>query len=176
MLVPAFPEAKTNGGQTMPSFDVVSEVDMHELTNAVDQTNREISNRFDFKGTDAKVEHQENVLTLHAESEFQINQMTDILNKNLAKRSIDIACLEKDKVEIANMRARQKITVRQGIDKDLAKKIVKMIKDAKLKVQAAIQGEQVRVTGKKRDDLQSAIAMLRESQVELPLQFTNFRD
>jgi uncharacterized protein YajQ (UPF0234 family) len=160
----------------MPSFDVVSEVDKHELTNSVDQASREISNRFDFKGADARIEQQDNVLTLHAESDFHIKQMNDVLNKSLAKRGIDIGCLEKDEIEVANMRARQKVTVREGIDKELAKKIVKLIKDSKLKVQASIQGEQVRVTGKKRDDLQDVIAMLKQQDLGLPLQFTNFRD
>ena len=160
----------------MPSFDVVSEVDMHELRNAVDQANREISNRFDFKGSDANVEQNENELTVHAASEFQVEQINEILNRSLAKRGIDIQCLEKSGVEVANMRAKQRITVRQGIDKELAKKLVKLIKDAKLKVQASIQGEQVRVTGKKRDDLQEVIAMLRNQDLGLPLQFQNFRD
>lgn len=160
----------------MPSFDVVSEVDMHELRNAVDQANREISNRFDFKGSDARVEQNENQLTLHAASDFQIDQVNEILNRSLAKRGIDIQCLEKGAVEVANMRAKQQITVRQGIDKELAKKLVKIIKDEKLKVQAAIQGDQVRVTGKKRDDLQEVIALLRKGEFALPLQFQNFRD
>ncbi len=160
----------------MPSFDAVSEVDKHELTNAVDQANREIANRFDFKGTDARVEQSEQELTLHAETDFQIRQIADILNKSLAKRGIDIACLDKGKVETANMRARQDIRVRQGIDKETAKKIVKLIKDSKLKVQAAIQGEQVRVTGKKRDDLQEVIGLLRGADLGLPLQYVNFRD
>lgn len=160
----------------MPSFDVVSEVDMHELRNAVDQANREIGNRFDFKGSDARVEQSENELTVHAASDFQVDQINEILNRTLAKRGIDIQCLDRGEVEIANMRARQRITVRQGIDKELAKKLVKHIKDAKLKVQAAIQGEQVRVTGKKRDDLQEVIAMLRKEDFGMPLQFNNFRD
>ncbi len=160
----------------MPSFDVVSEVDMHELRNAVDQANREISNRFDFKGSDAKVEQNETELTVHAESDFQIEQINEILNRSLAKRGIDIQCLEREQIETANMRARQKVKVKQGIDKEMAKKLVKSIKDAKLKVQAAIQGEQVRVTGKKRDDLQEVIAMLRKEDFGLPLQFNNFRD
>lgn len=160
----------------MPSFDVVSEVDMHELRNAVDQANREISNRFDFKGSDARVEQNENQLTLHAASDFQIDQVNEILNRSLAKRGIDIQCLDKGAVEVANMRAKQQITVRQGIDKELAKKLVKIIKDEKLKVQAAIQGDQVRVTGKKRDDLQEVIALLRKGEFGLPLQFQNFRD
>ena len=160
----------------MPSFDVVSEVDMHELVNAVDQSNREITNRFDFKGSDARVEQAENVLTLHASSEFQINQMLDILYAKLAKRGVDIACMDKGKVEVAGNKARQALTVRQGIDADIARKIVKLIKDSKIKAQASIQGEQVRITGKKRDDLQEAIAMLRKADVGLPLQYNNFRD
>lgn len=160
----------------MPSFDVVSEIDHHELTNAVDQMNREISNRYDFKGSDAKVELKEQVMNLEAQSEFQIQQMHDIIYKKLASRKIDTRCLEKGKIEERGMRAYQVIKVLEGVDKELAKKIVKLIKDAKLKVQASIQGDQVRVTGKKRDDLQSAIAMLEAADIELPLQFNNFRD
>jgi uncharacterized protein YajQ (UPF0234 family) len=160
----------------MPSFDVVSEVDAHELTNAVDQANREIGNRFDFKGTDAKIERSELELTLVADAEFRIKQMQDILRGKLVKRGIDIACLDEKDVETSLNQARQTIVVRQGIDKELAKKIVKQVKDSKIKVQAAIQGEQVRITGKKRDDLQDTIAMLKEADLGLPLQFTNFRD
>lgn len=160
----------------MPSFDVVSEVDMHELSNAVDQANREVSNRFDFKGTGAKFELEESTVSLTAEVEFQLQQMLDILRQKLAKRGIDVGALEVKDPVVSGSEARQAAVVRQGIDSALAKKLVKMIKDAKLKVQAAIQGEQVRVTGKKRDDLQSVIAMLREADVDLPLQFTNFRD
>jgi uncharacterized protein YajQ (UPF0234 family) len=160
----------------MPSFDVVSEIDKHELTNAVDQMNREISNRFDFKGSDAKVGQSEQVLNVEADSEFQIRQIEDIIYKKLAARSIDTRCLDKGEIEIRGMRAYQTIKVREGVDKELAKKIVKLIKDAKLKVQAAIQGEQVRVTGKKRDDLQEAIAMLKAADIDLPLQYINFRD
>lgn len=160
----------------MPSFDVVSEVDKHELDNAVDQANREISNRFDFKGTDSRIESQENILTLEAPSEFQIDQIRDILGNKMTKRGIDIACLETGEIEVANMRAKQKVTVREGLDKEIAKKMVKKIKDTKTKVQAAIQGEQVRVTGKKRDDLQDVMAMLKEENLGLPLQFNNFRD
>lgn len=160
----------------MPSFDVVSEVDMHELSNAVDQANREVSNRFDFKGTGAKFELDESTVSLTAQVEFQLQQMMDILRQKLSKRGIDIGALEVKDPVVSGNEARQAAVVRQGIDSALAKKLVKMIKDAKLKVQAAIQGEQVRVTGKKRDDLQSVIAMLREADVELPLQYTNFRD
>jgi len=160
----------------MPSFDIVSEVDLHELSNAVDQTNREISTRFDFKGTDAKVDNSEDSLMLHAETEFQLDQIKTILNKKLAKRKVDINSLEAGQVEIQNLRARLPMTVKQGIDKDIAKKIVKAIKNTKLKVQASIQGEQVRVTGKKRDELQEIMALLREQDFGLPLQFINFRD
>jgi len=160
----------------MPSFDVVSEVDAHELTNAVDQANREIGNRFDFKGTDATIERSELELTLVADAEFRIKQMQDILRGKLVKRGIDIASLEEKDIETSLNQARQTIVVRQGIDKELAKKIVKKVKDSRIKVQAAIQGEQVRITGKKRDDLQAAIAMLKEADLGLPLQFTNFRD
>ena len=160
----------------MPSFDVVSEVDSHELANAIDQMNREISNRYDFKGSDAKVELKENLLNIEAQSEFQITQIEDIIYQKLAKRGIDTRCLEKGKIEERGKRAYQTITVRQGIDKELAKKMVKMVKDSKMKVQAAIQGEQLRVTGKNRDDLQQAIAMFKSSDLGLPLQFTNFRD
>ncbi len=160
----------------MPSFDVVSEVDMHELSNAVDQANREVSNRFDFKGTGAKFELEESTVSLTAQVEFQLQQMMDILRQKLSKRGIDIGALDVKDPVVSGNEARQAAVVRQGIDSALAKKLVKSIKDAKLKVQAAIQGEQVRVTGKKRDDLQSVIAMLREADVDLPLQFTNFRD
>jgi uncharacterized protein YajQ (UPF0234 family) len=160
----------------MPSFDIVSEVNLHEVTNAVDQANREVGTRFDFKGSNARYELSEAVVTLHAENEFQLQQMLDILQPRLTKRGIDIACLKIDPPEVSGKAARQTVTLRQGIDSALAKTIVKLIKDSKLKVQAAIQGEQVRVTGKKRDDLQEAIALLRNAQLDLPLQFTNFRD
>jgi uncharacterized protein YajQ (UPF0234 family) len=160
----------------MPSFDVVSELDHHELTNAVDQTNREISNRFDFKGSDAKVTQAADSLTLEAENDFQLEQIITVLNQKLAKRGLDIQSLEKQAVETSNMRARQKLLLKEGIDKELGKKIVKLIKESKMKVQASIQGEQVRITGKKRDDLQEAIALLKGAGLEQPLQFTNFRD
>lgn len=160
----------------MPSFDIVSEVDQHEVNNAVDQANREVGARFDFKGSDAKIEYVENSLKLEAQNEFQIDQMRDILEKKLAKRGIDLAALKPDKVEESGTRARQKIDVRQGIDQDTGRKLVKLIKESKLKVQASIQGDQLRVTGKKRDDLQEAIALLRKSDVGLPLQYQNFRD
>lgn len=161
----------------MPSFDVVSEVNQQELRNAVDQANREISTRFDFKGSDARVESSENKLVIFADDEFKVNQARDILQLKLTKRGIDLLCLEFAKVEtIGGNKAKQDATVREGIATELAKKIVKLIKDSKLKLQAAIQGEAVRVSGKNRDDLQSAIALLRKQKFDLPLQFTNFRD
>ncbi len=160
----------------MPSFDTVSEVDAHELNNAIDQANREISNRYDFKGSDAKVVQEEVNLRIEAQSEFQLDQVYDILITKMAKRGIDVMCLQRGKVEEANMRARQAITLRQGVDKDSARKMVKLIKDSKIKVQAAIQGEKLRVTGKKRDDLQNVMTLLKEADLGLPLQFNNFRD
>ena len=161
----------------MPSFDIVSEVDWHEVDNAVDQANREIGNRYDFKGTDARVERNEAVLTVHAGNEFQVGQASDILHNKLAKRGIALGALESAEPETTSGgRARQLIRLRSGIDQDLARRIVKMIKGARLKVQAAVQGQQVRVSGKKRDDLQAVITMLRESDVEQPLQYVNFRD
>ena len=160
----------------MPSFDIVSEINMHELTNAVDQTNREVSTRFDFKGTGAKLEQADNVLTLHADNEFQIKQIMDILRGKLVKRGIDLECLEEGKIETSGSKALQKITLRQGINAEIAKKIIRLIKDSKLKIQAAIQGDQVRVTGKKRDDLQDVITLLRNAKLGLPLQYINFRD
>lgn len=160
----------------MPSFDTVSEVDSHELTNALDQANREIANRYDFKGSDAKVVQEDANLRIEAQSEFQLDQIFDILTTKMSKRGIDVACLERGKVEEANMRARQAIAVRQGIDKEIAKKMVKLVKDSKLKVQTAIQGEKLRVTGKKRDDLQDIMAMLKDAKLGIPLQFNNFRD
>ncbi len=160
----------------MPSFDAVSEVDLQEVRNATDQANREVGTRFDFKGSDAQYSLDGDSVTLNAQSEFQLEQMMDILQLKLVKRSVDIGCLDIGKVETANNRARQSVTIRQGIDTDTARKIVKDIKAAKLKVQAQIQGEQVRVTGKKRDDLQEVIALLKKGEYGLPLQFTNFRD
>lgn len=160
----------------MPSFDVVSEIDKHELTNAVDQINREISTRFDFKGSDSKAELKDTTLTLDATSDFQIKQIHDIMYKKMIGRGIDTRCLKLDKIQPSGLRVKQVITVREGIGKEEAKKVVAIIKDTKLKVQASIQGEQVRVTGKKRDDLQQAMAALKDSDFELPLQFTNFRD
>jgi len=160
----------------MPSFDVVSEVDMHEVTNALDQANREVATRFDFKGSEACYRLDGSEVTMEAESEFQLKQMLDILQTKLTRRGVDIECLEIHEPEVRGKRAFQRATLRQGVDKELAKRIVKLIKDGKFKVQAAIQGEKVRVTGKKRDELQRVIAMLREAKVGLPLQFENFRE
>ena len=161
----------------MPSFDVVSEVEKHELSNAVDQVNREIANRFDFRGTDAKVEQLNKVLIMHADSNFQLDQLQDILRIKLVKRGIEVSCLEvKDSVGNGKMR-KQEVLVREGLGKDESRKIVKIIKDNKLKVQVAVQGESVRVTGKKRDDLQAVMTLLRDNdKIEMPLQFNNFRD
>jgi uncharacterized protein YajQ (UPF0234 family) len=160
----------------MPSFDVVSEVNQHELTNAVDQANRELSNRFDFKGVDAKFVLEDQVISQSAPSDFQLKQMEDILRARLIARGIDARCLEFGDVESNLAGARQKITVKQGIERDLAKKIQAAIKDAKLKVESQINGDKLRITGKKRDDLQAAIALLKAGNYERPLQFDNFRD
>ena len=160
----------------MPTFDVVSQIDLHELTNAVDQTNREVSNRFDFKGTDSRVEADGNLITLKAPAEFQIKQINEILRTKMSKRGIDVGCLEYGEIQETGREARQEIVARQGIDRELAGQITKIIKDTKLKVQAAIQGDQIRVIGKKRDDLQSVIAVLREQKLNLPLQYINYRD
>ena len=160
----------------MPSFDIVSEVDTHELTNAVDQANRELTTRFDFKGVDARFERDDNVIAQSAPSEFQLKQMQDILRARLVARGIDARCLDLGEVETNLAGARQKITVRQGIERELAKKIIAKIKDAKLKVEAQINGDKLRVTAKKRDDLQTAMALLRKAEFEQPLQFDNFRD
>ena len=160
----------------MPSFDVVSEVDIQEVRNAVDQANREIGTRFDFKGVDAKFEQSDSDITLRAEQEFQLTQMLDILRQKLAKRKIDVACMDVKEPETSLNAARQSVLIKQGIETDLAKKMVKAIKASKIKVQAQIQGEQIRVTGKKRDDLQEVMGLLRDGDYGLPLQFTNFRD
>lgn len=163
----------------MPSFDIVSEVDKHELSNAVDQANKEVTSRFDFKGTDSSfsLDDKEMLIKLQTESEFQLDQMYDILTAKLVKRGIDTRAIERKDPDIQLKTAKQTIIVHQGLDATIAKKITKAIKDQKMKVQAAIQGETVRVTGKKRDDLQEAIAMLRQlDDVERPLQFNNFRD
>jgi uncharacterized protein YajQ (UPF0234 family) len=160
----------------MPSFDIVSEIDLHEVTNAVDQTNREVATRFDFKGSGARLDVSEGVVSLQAENDFQLEQMRAMLHPRLAKRGIDLQCLKIDPPQTNGRQARQTVTLRQGIDTPLAKQIVRLIKDSKIKVQAAIQGDQIRVTGKKRDDLQEAMALLRQQSLDMPLQFTNFRD
>lgn len=160
----------------MPSFDIVSELDAHEVSNAVDQANREVSTRFDFKGTDAKFELKDLVITLHAKAEFQLKQMLDILMLKLSKRGIDVACTKVEDPVVLGQTARQVVTLREGIDSELGKKLQRLIKDSKLKVQAAIQDKQVRVTGKSRDDLQETIRLARGAKLELPLQFKNFRD
>lgn len=160
----------------MPSFDVVSEVDQHELRNALDQANREIGTRYDFKGSNARIEQAGNQLTLEAESEFQVKQMLPILKEKMSKRGIDVDCLEFGELVEMNRRARQPVTVKEGLDRDLARKMVKLVKDSKLKVQAAVQGEQLRISGKKRDDLQQVMQILREAGLGIPLQFNNFRD
>lgn len=160
----------------MPSFDVVSEVDTHELTNAVDQANRELGTRFDFKGVDAKFELDDQVISQSAPSDFQLKQMNDILRARLIARGIDARCLEFGDVETNLAGARQKITVKQGIERELAKKIQGALKDAKIKVDSQINGDKLRVNGKKRDDLQAAIALLKAAEYERPLQFDNFRD
>ncbi len=160
----------------MPSFDVISEVNTHELTNAVDQANRELTTRFDFKGVDAKFVLDDNVISQSAPSDFQLKQMSDILRARLIARGIDVRCLEEGEVETNLAGARQKITVKQGIEQKIAKKIAAMLKEAKLKVDSQINGDKLRVNGKKRDDLQHAMALLKKSDFELPLQFDNFRD
>ncbi len=160
----------------MPSFDTVSEVDMQEVRNATDQANRVIDTRFDFKGVDAAFEQNEAEITLTAEQEFQLQQMLDILREKLAKRKVDVAALEIKDPDIALNHVKQQVHIKQGIESDIAKKIVKSIKASKIKVQTQIQGEQLRVTGKKRDDLQQVMALLREAEYGLPLQFKNFRD
>ncbi len=160
----------------MPSFDVVSELDSHEVTNAVDQANRELSQRFDFKDTGAVFELNDLTVTVKAEVEFQLKQMLEILKIRLAKRGIDVMCLQIKDPLVNLAAATQEVILRQGIDADIARLIVRQIKDSKLKVQASIQGEKVRITAKQRDDLQSAMALLRKAKVEMPLQFNNFRD
>ena len=161
----------------MPSFDIVSEVDWQEVKNAVNQANREVSTRFDFKGSDARIEEKDPLLTIHADDDFKVGQVVDVLQLKLAKRSVDLGCLEKGEVKVSPTgKAVQEIKVRQGVDMDLAKKIVKLIKGRKMKVQAAVQGGQVRVTGKKRDDLQQVIEFICEQKLGLPLQYVNFRD
>jgi len=160
----------------MPSFDVVSEIDRHELTNAVDQASRELAQRFDFRDTGATFELEETTVTLSAPAEFQLKQMLEILKLKLAKRGIDLVCLEVKDPVVNLAVAKQLVVLRHGVDQDTGRKITRAIKDSKLKVQAQLQGDKVRVTGKKRDDLQEAIALLRKGGFEVPLQFNNFRD
>jgi uncharacterized protein YajQ (UPF0234 family) len=160
----------------MPSFDVVSEVDKHALTNAVDQDSKVIISRYDFKGVDAKFDRKEYEITITADTEYQLDAMLDSLRTSLPKNGIGVSCLDIKPVKTAGKQVKRDITVRTGLESDLAKKIVKMIKDEKMKVQAAIQGEQLRITGKKRDDLQECIAFLRAAELDMPLQYTNFRD
>ena len=161
----------------MPSFDIVSEVDRQEVKNAVEQANKEVGNRFDFKGSDARVEQAELVLTVFADDEFKLGQVTDVLRGRLAKRNIDVRCLDLGAVEkISGDKVKQPITVKVGVPQDKGKAMQKLLKDAKLKVQASIQGDAVRVSGAKKDDLQAAIQLVRGSVKDLPLQFTNFRD
>jgi uncharacterized protein YajQ (UPF0234 family) len=160
----------------VPSFDIVSEVDLHALTNAVDQANRVVETRFDFKGVEAKFERDDRNVIVTAEAEFQVSQMVDMLRGTLVKCKIDPTCMSRGDLHQSGKLARQVVTMRHGLDTDLCKKIVKLIKETKMKVQAAIQGDKVRVTGKKRDDLQQLIAVLRETDLDMPLQYDNFRD
>jgi uncharacterized protein YajQ (UPF0234 family) len=160
----------------MPSFDVVSQISLHELTNAVDQAVRELDQRFDFKGSGAKFELEETTVTMTAQTDFQLKQMLDILKLRIAKRGIDIGCLELKDPEVTLANARQQVVLKHGIDADIGRQLSRLIKDSKLKVQAQIQGDKLRVTGKKRDDLQEAITLLKKSEFGIPLQFNNFRD
>jgi len=160
----------------MPSFDVVSDFDAHEAANGVDQANREVNTRFDFKGTGSKFVLDNQLITLTTQSDFQLQQMLDILRKKLAKRGIDIGCLDEQEPEITINEARQNVIMRRGIESELARKLVKTIKSSKIKVQAAIQGDKLRISGKKRDDLQATIRLLKDTDVDLPLQYENFRD
>jgi len=160
----------------MPSFDVVSMIDQHEINNAVDQANREVSTRFDFKDTNAKLELAKDNITLTAPTDFQVKQIDEILRNKLAKRQVDIRSLHYKEITSSLHEAKQLIEIKQGIDPEQAKKITKLVKESALKVQTAIQGDQIRITGKKRDDLQEVIAMLKSAKVDIPLQFINFRD
>jgi len=160
----------------MPSFDVVSELDAHEVTNAVDQANRELSQRFDFKDTKARFELKDFIITMRAEVEFQLKQMLDILKTKLAKRGVDVACIELKDPQTNLAEARQEVVLRHGIDQEVGKKVQRIVEDSKIKVQASIQGDKLRIQGKQRDDLQEAMALIRKSAIEVPLQFNNFRD
>ena len=160
----------------MPSLDIKSEIDSHELLNAIDQANRVINNRFDFKGKDAKFILDNEEITLYSQEEFQINQMMPILKESLVKRNIDVKSLDPQKIEVSNFNASQKVLLRQGINRELAKKITVLVKKSKLKIQAQIQGEEIRVSGKKRDDLQQIMKIIKDGKFNIPLQFVNFRD
>jgi uncharacterized protein YajQ (UPF0234 family) len=161
----------------MPSFDIVSEVDKQEVRNAVDQVNKEVSTRFDFKGSDARVEQADYKLSIFADDEFKLTQVLDILMAKLAKRNVDVRCLDRGQVEkISGNKVKQQVTVKTGVESELAKKILRLIKDSKLKVQGSIQGDAVRVSGAKRDVLQEAIQLVKKSITEFPLQYQNFRD
>ena len=160
----------------MPSFDIKSELDHHEVTNAVDQANRVLQNRFDFKGSGAEFVLNDKQITLKAKEEFQIHQMSPILNESLAKRGIDLKALKAEEIEISAGTAQQSINLQEGIDKELAKKITNLVKQSKSKTQAAVQGDSVRITGKKRDELQSMIQLMKDQNFDIPLQFVNFRD
>lgn len=160
----------------MPSFDVVSDFDAHEASNGVDQANREVTTRFDFKSTGSKFMLDGQVIALTTQTDFQLKQMLDILRQKIAKRGIDIACFDEQEPEFSGSEARQKVVLQKGIDTELARKLVKLVKGSKLKVQAAVQGDKLRISGKKRDDLQAAIRLLKDADVTLPLQYENFRD
>lgn len=160
----------------MPSFDVVSEFDAHEANNAIDQANREVTTRFDFKGTGSKYVLENDVITMTSQTDFQLKQMLDILHQKLAKRSIDVACLKEEEPEMTGSIARQKVIMRQGLETAFSKELVKKIKSSKIKVQSSIQGDKLRISGKKRDDLQAVIALLKDEDTDLPLQYDNFRD
>jgi uncharacterized protein YajQ (UPF0234 family) len=161
----------------MPSFDIVSEVNQVELRNALDQANKEISTRFDFRGSDARVEHKDELLTLYADDDFKLKQVTDVLLGKLSKRGVDVRSLEYGGIEkVSGDKVKQPVTVRTGVEQERAKKIVKLLKDSKLKLQASIQGDAVRVSGAKKDELQAAIALVRKTVTDFPLQFGNFRD
>lgn len=163
-------------GETVPSFDINSEVDDQEVRNAVDQAMRELGTRFDFRGVDAKFEYKDDVIVVLAEEDFQLVQLHDMLVGKLVKRGVDARSLDQQEPESSGKQRRQRYLLKQGIDKDQAKKITKMVKEAKLKVQTQIQGDQIRVTGKKRDDLQAVMALLKESDLDIPLNYDNFRD
>ena len=161
----------------MPTFDIVSEVDKQEIRNALDQVNKEVSTRFDFKGSDARVEQSEYILTVFADDEFKLSQVLDILMAKHAKRSVDVRCLDRGDVDkVSGNKVKQQVTVKTGLETELAKKIVRLIKDSKMKVQGSIQGDSVRISGAKRDNLQEAIQLIKKSITEFPLQFHNFRD